>query len=295
MISLTVFTTLCLAFWGTSAAPTNSTLERRAATVYTRCTVPNTVALTFDDGPYSYTYDIVNALDNAGAKGTFFVSECSHSFLHRHTTFFADTRSNSKTETTVRHFAPLGLVCSSTHGVVCVDGCIYDQANAARVKYAYDHGHMIGSHTWAHKDLTTLTWDQIHDEMWRVEQALVKITGAYPAFMRPPYGNYNGQVLDASGIRGQGVVIWDFDSEDSLGASVQTSKNLYDSTIGSHPSTILALNHETIETTAHQVLPYAIQKLKAAGYRLVTISECLGKPAYQSVVAPAARDSTWHC
>ncbi len=29
--------------------------------------------------------------------------------------------------------------------------------------------------------------------------------------MRPPYGNYNQMVLDASGIRGQGVVIWDFE------------------------------------------------------------------------------------
>ncbi|KAH9483588.1 hypothetical protein JR316_0003058 [Psilocybe cubensis] len=143
--------------------------------------------------------------------------------------------------------------------------------------------------------------------MWRVEQALVRITGAYPAFMRPreypvldstpvtadleiAYGNYNSMVLDASGIRGQGVVIWDLDSGDSTGASVQSSKNTYSSRISAHPSTILALNHETIETTAHQVLPYAIQQLKAAGYRLVTVAECLGKPAYQSVVAPSPRD-----
>lgn len=29
--------------------------------------------------------------------------------------------------------------------------------------------------------------------------------------MRPPYGSYNQMVLDASGIRGQGVAIWDFE------------------------------------------------------------------------------------
>jgi peptidoglycan/xylan/chitin deacetylase (PgdA/CDA1 family) len=256
MLSLSVFTVLSLAFWGATATPTGaseSSLERRArATVYTRCTKPNTVALTFDDGPYIYNTDIVAALDAAGAKGTFFVNGNNYA-------------------------------------------CIYDTASANRVKTAYDHGHMLASHTWAHKDLTTLTWDQIHDEMWRVEQALQKITGAYPAFMRPPYGNYNNLVLDASGVRGQGVVIWDFDSQDSLGASAQTSKNLYTSTINSHPSTILTLNHETIETTAHDVLPFAIQKLQAAGYKLVTLADCLGLPAYQSVGAPSARDSTWHC
>ncbi|TFK71516.1 glycoside hydrolase/deacetylase [Pluteus cervinus] len=165
-----------------------------------------------------------------------------------------------------------------------------------RIKYAYNHGHQIASHTWSHLDLTNLTWDQIHDEMWRVEQALERIVGAYPAFMRPPYGNYNDQVLKASYIRGQKVVIWDLDSEDSLGASVQTSLGLYDSVISQRPKNILPLNHEPLETTAHQVLPSVIQKLKAAGYRLVTLAECLGMEPYQGVNgAPGTPDSSWHC
>ncbi|KJA21037.1 carbohydrate esterase family 4 protein [Hypholoma sublateritium FD-334 SS-4] len=255
MFSKLAALTLSLWFWSVVAVPTaeDSSLERRArASVYSKCTVAKTVALTFDDGPYVYAYDIVKALDAAGAKGTFFVNGNNYR-------------------------------------------CIYDEDSVKRVKYVYNHGHQLASHTWAHKDLTTLSWDNIHDEMWRVEQALVRITGAYPAFMRPPYGNYNNLVLDASGIRGQSVVIWDFDSEDSLGASVATSENLYKSRISAKPSSILALNHETVETTAHQVLPYAIQRLQAAGYKLVTLAECLGKKPYQSVVAPSTRDSSWVC
>ncbi|KAG8792706.1 Carbohydrate esterase 4 protein [Ceratobasidium sp. 428] len=138
---------------GALAAPTNTTLlGRAAAQVITKCTKPNTVALTFDDGPYYYVYDISKALVAAGAKGTFFFNGNNY-------------------------------------------GCIYDADNIKRVKYAYDKGHQIASHTWAHKDLTTLTWDQVHDEMWRVEQALQRIAGVVPAFMRPPYGNYNGEQL----------------------------------------------------------------------------------------------------
>ncbi|CCO29969.1 hypothetical protein BN14_03993 [Rhizoctonia solani AG-1 IB] len=72
-----------------------------------------------------------------------------------------------------------------------------------RVKYAHEKGHQIGSHTWGHKDLSTLSWDQVHDEMWRVEQALQRIIGVNPAFMRPPYGNYNDNVREAAGVRGQ--------------------------------------------------------------------------------------------
>jgi hypothetical protein len=39
-----------------------------------------------------------------------------------------------------------------------------------------------------------------------------------------------------------------------------------------------------------QVLPYAIQKLQAVGYQLVTLAECLEMPAYQSVVTPGTPD-----
>jgi peptidoglycan/xylan/chitin deacetylase (PgdA/CDA1 family) len=227
--------------------------EKRArAQVITRCTVPNTAALTFDDGPYIYLYDVSKTLKAAGAKGTFFFNGNNY-------------------------------------------GCIYSDDNVKRVKYAYDQGHQVASHTWAHKDLTTLTWDQIHDEMWRVELALQRITGAYPAFMRPPYGNYNNLVLDASGIRGQSVVIWDFDSGDSIGHSVAQQKADYNALANRHPSTILALNHEVYASTVFDTLPYAISRLQGAGYKLVTLAECLGKPAYQSVVAPSARTADWHC
>ncbi|KAG6917726.1 hypothetical protein DXG01_001377 [Tephrocybe rancida] len=46
--------------------------KRTPAQVITKCTVPNTVALTFDDGPYKNMQKIVDQLTAAGAVGTFF-------------------------------------------------------------------------------------------------------------------------------------------------------------------------------------------------------------------------------
>jgi peptidoglycan/xylan/chitin deacetylase (PgdA/CDA1 family) len=43
-------------------------------TVITSCTVPNTVALTFDDGPYQYTEQLLDTLDAAGFRATFFMN-----------------------------------------------------------------------------------------------------------------------------------------------------------------------------------------------------------------------------
>ncbi|KAH6913488.1 chitin deacetylase [Coprinopsis sp. MPI-PUGE-AT-0042] len=226
--------------------------QNARAAVYSGCTVPNTVALTFDDGPYWWTQQVADTLDNAGAKGTFFIN--GNNWV-----------------------------------------CVYNSEISRQLKYAYDRGHQIASHTWAHQDLTTLNWDQIHNQMWLTEQAIERITGAAPAFMRPPYGNYNDLVLEASAVRGQSVVLWDMDSGDSVGVDVNGQRGRFDDLANRRPSTALTLQHEVQQSTVDNVLPYAIQRLQQAGYRLVTVAECLGQNPYQWVGAPATPDGSWGC
>lgn len=228
------------------------TLNRVAADVITKCVVPNTVALTFDDGPYDFLNEVVDTLESAGAKGTFF--------------FNGDNWR-----------------------------CIYAEESVKRVKYAFDHGFQIASHTWGHKHLNTLTRDEINSEMARAEDAIVKITGSLPAYTRTPYGEYNDLVRQVAASRGQQLANWDFDSQDTLGASVEKQKQLYDEVVSRHPDTILSLQHEIYETSVREVLPYAIEKLQAAGYKLVTLAECLGDHPYFQTGPPSQRDDSWHC
>ncbi|KAK1760264.1 deacetylase-like protein [Echria macrotheca] len=56
-------------------APSPIELLRRAPNpgiVITKCSAPGMLALAYDDGPYQYTSTLVDILDKAGAKGTFF-------------------------------------------------------------------------------------------------------------------------------------------------------------------------------------------------------------------------------
>ncbi|KAF8311449.1 glycoside hydrolase/deacetylase [Clavulina sp. PMI_390] len=131
--------------------------------------------------------------------------------------------------------------------------------------------------------------------MWLIEQALERIVGLCPAFMRPPYGNYNDLVRQVAYQRGQSLVTWDFDSQDSIGATVSQSETLYAQAVAKNPSNMLALNHEPMETTVHQVLPYAINLLQSKGYELVTVAECLNMEPYQWTTTPGTKDSTWTC
>ncbi|KAL5483350.1 hypothetical protein ACEPAI_8581 [Sanghuangporus weigelae] len=233
-----------------NAEPEIELLRRQGlANVYSSCTV---VALTFDDGPYNYNWDLVDTLNNNGVKATFFVNG-----------------NNWR--------------------------CIYDDDMIAALRHAYDSGHLIASHTWAHLNLAEQSWDKIHDEMWKVELALSRIIGVEPAWMRPPYGSYNDLVRSASAIRNQSLIIWDFDSGDSVGASADESKGDYWNIANSRPNTILALNHETYASTVYDVIPYAISQLQSKGYNLVTVAECLGQPAYHSVFDRGEKDGSWVC
>ena len=54
------------------ATPLNSSVP--VGTVISSCTVPGTVALTFDDGPFTYTASVLDTLRRNGVAATFFVN-----------------------------------------------------------------------------------------------------------------------------------------------------------------------------------------------------------------------------
>ncbi|KAK3305880.1 carbohydrate esterase family 4 protein [Chaetomium strumarium] len=77
MLAATVLAGLLLASTAVVAAPVVSPVEfiKRAPSpgvVIRQCSTPGTLALAYDDGPYQYTSQLVDILDKAGAKATFF-------------------------------------------------------------------------------------------------------------------------------------------------------------------------------------------------------------------------------
>ena len=47
-------------------------------------------------------------------------------------------------------------------------------------------GHTIASHTWSHTDMTTLSYEQLHGELAKVEQAFIRILGKKPLYVCLP-------------------------------------------------------------------------------------------------------------
>ena len=62
-----------LAFASTVLSGPQWTNSAATSQVITHCTAPNTIALTFDDGPSPFTNQLLDILGEFGAKATFFV------------------------------------------------------------------------------------------------------------------------------------------------------------------------------------------------------------------------------
>ncbi|KAG0666366.1 Carbohydrate esterase 4 protein [Rhodotorula mucilaginosa] len=122
--------------------------------------------------------------------------------------------------------------------------CIYSQRRANDLIKRYKAGHVIGVHGWSHSDITTLTSEELHYQLDLIEAAFRKILGVKPRFFRPPYGTYDNRSLKILQDRGYSVVLWDFDAEDTTGATPDESIASYEDLLETFPTPHIALNHE---------------------------------------------------
>ncbi|KAJ7823760.1 chitin deacetylase, partial [Mycena leptocephala] len=164
--------------------------------------------------------------------------------------------------------------------------CIYSPDRISDIKYAYAVGHQIGSHTWSHADLTSLSTPQIQDAMFRMEEAFSRILGIKPAFMRLPFGDYNGNIQSIAAARGQNLALWDWDTGDADGNTTAQSEAVYNAVANAKVKNALILEHETEQPTATTLVPFAINLFKSKGYNLVTMAQCLGVDPYQAIGVP---------
>lgn len=161
----------------------------------------------------------------------------------------------------------------------------------------YNAGHQIAAHTWTHPDITTITSARFEEELTLLETALQKILGIKPKYFRPPYGSYNSAALAILKQRGYTVVTWNFDSGDSVGATTSQSIKSYSNIHKYFPMSVMAVNHEAYPGTYKTVVPsVVVPGIIAAGWKLVTVAQCMGDShPYQSVSKAGVRDSTWTC
>ncbi|MBR0486023.1 MAG: glycoside hydrolase family 11 protein [Oscillospiraceae bacterium] len=156
--------------------------------------------------------------------------------------------------------------------------------NEAEIKRAQELGFEIANHTWSHPDMTTLSADQMKNEITKCADALKAITGQEEYLIRPPYLKVNDTFKEIAGVPLINCGVYSMDWE---GASKEDIINTI--TSGMNNGTLngqVVLVHENYETTA-QAMEYLAPYMKAQGWQIVTVSEMFkanNKTMYNGIV-----------
>lgn len=134
-------------------------------------------------------------------------------------------------------------------------------------------GHELASHTWDHRDLTTLTATDVRRQLTRTADAIEKATGKRPTLVRPPYGATNDTVRAAAKKAGEAVILWNIDT---LDWKTRSTPSTVKAAVGAKRGSIV-LMHDIHSSTVDAV-PQIIEGLRAKGYTLVTVTDLLGSP-----------------
>ncbi|KAH6892600.1 hypothetical protein B0T10DRAFT_483971 [Thelonectria olida] len=213
--------------------------------IITKCAQAGAVALTFDDGPYIYTSEILDILAEYNVKATFFIT--------------GNNRGKGQID----------------------DSSLQWPAVLRRMHSA---GHQLASHTWTHRNLDEVNSTIQKTEMIYNEMAFRNIFGWFPTYMRPPYLECTSGTgcLSLLNSLGYHVISTNVDTKDYENDSpdlIQTSKNRFSAALTSTSNSYISLAHDAHEQTVRNLTAYMITTARNRGYKLVTVGACLGDPA----------------
>jgi len=145
------------------------------------------------------------------------------------------------------------------------------ERNPDLIKDEIADGNSVGNHTYHHVNLTRLPIEYVATEIKACGEVLKSITGKAPHLFRPPGGDYDKDVAIAAHSLNYTTVLWTDDPGDyaSPGDSTITSRLMSRVNNGG-----IILIHDGVQQTV-DILPDIIQRLKAQGYKFVTIDEML--------------------
>jgi peptidoglycan/xylan/chitin deacetylase (PgdA/CDA1 family) len=90
----------------------------------------------------------------------------------------------------------------------------------AQVRAQVSAGMWVGNHSYTHPHLVQMSQAQIDSELSRTQTAIANAGGGTPKLFRPPYGETNSTLQSVEARYGLTQIIWDVDSQDWNGASV---------------------------------------------------------------------------
>lgn len=145
--------------------------------------------------------------------------------------------------------------------------------NTELVLRMVDEGHLVCNHTYSHKRMVGLNFEEFSLELKKLENAFFECTGKKLAkYYRPPEGKFDEESLSHAEKLGYKTVFWsiayaDWDNERQMSDELAMSKILDNI----HNGAVILL-HPTSSTNAN-IMTMLIRELKGMGYRFGCLNE----------------------
>lgn len=152
---------------------------------------------------------------------------------------------------------------------------IQAEKSPALVARVAEEGHVIGNHSYSHKNLKKMTAEEATADLDKCSDILFGITGKRPTLMRPPGGNYDDMVVGCAKSRELRIINWSVDTRDweSKNRDAILATAFQEGAYGVQDGAIV-LMHDVHPTTIDAV-EEMIDRLQEQGYTLVTVPELL--------------------
>ena len=139
------------------------------------------------------------------------------------------------------------------------------------VKALSDAGHAVMNHSNTHAHMSKLSRDEILADVNACNDKIEAVTGVRPTLIRPPYGEYDDNVVSAIRSMDMEPIQWDVDSLDWKDLSAPDITQRVTSKV--QPGSIVLFHNAAKHTP--EALPGIIEALLQQGYTFVPISQLI--------------------
>lgn len=140
-----------------------------------------------------------------------------------------------------------------------------------------NRGHIVGNHTWSHRKITQLSFDELKEELTKVEEEYKKLTREnINHYFRPPEGVFNNESLKNIKQLNYNTIFWSIaykDWETNKQGNVEKAVNSVIDNL--HNGAIILLH--TVSEDNVKALPIIIDKIRDSGYKIESIDNLIKK------------------
>lgn len=144
------------------------------------------------------------------------------------------------------------------------------------VKKIDESGCEIGTHSSTHSYMSKLNAEGIKAELSTSSQAIKDVTGKEVELFRPPYGDYDDELIKTASELGYYTIQWDVDSLDwkDLSAADIAMRVIN----GVKNGSIILMHNNGLHTA--EAVPVILETLKNRGYSFVPVGELILRENY---------------